>query len=486
MDSERERILLNFAAQSVRISATRDKQELKNAQLTLARTEATIQLTKSALALEQQRGTALRAVGLQLAEEQAALGQINQLSLVALQTRTALADLAAETDLDPAIRAERVRLILLQDQVKAAGALRTLRATEAKREASFEALTLLGLEERGDIESQIAALKIESAQRARDIAAEETDEITKQNNLLAERLKRDAAVAKLRADAFRERTGAVRTGFAAGAATDTGAVSAQFAAEQERGLTLQVQALEVAKQQAELRGQDATFLERRIEQLRAEAEAERAVVEAQVARIEGTAQLTAGVADLSTRLAEFAALGFKGAGGYEAMGDAIASAAGLGGALAQGLGLSAKAAAKVQVAFNAAASIAAFAGFAASGFAAPNLLTASIQYGLAAAKFAAVAGSGGGGAGGGRGGGGAGGGSFVAPQFDAAAERDKTAQAFAKALRDQLEKPVQNVFNLDFRQATLLERTPAVGREVLNATEQARGSIHQSGRRGAR
>ena len=57
-----------------------------------------------------------------------------------------------------------MRLILIQDQVKAAGALRTLRATEAKREASFEALALLDLEERGDIESQIAAIKIEPDQ----------------------------------------------------------------------------------------------------------------------------------------------------------------------------------------------------------------------------------------------------------------------------------------------------------------------------------
>ncbi len=478
-DDERLKVELSYEASVTRINGSQDKAALKAAQ----RQVAQIERGRALLALERERTQELRAIELSIREQEAALGQLSQTQLISLQRQTALASLAAETGLDDTVRAERARLILLEEQVKAAETLRTLRATEATREASFEALALFDLEQRGDAESQIATLKIQSAQRLRQIAAEETDAITRQNAQRLEQLKTEADIAKVRAQTALARTDAVRTGFAAGAATDTGAVSAQFAAEQERGLTLQVQALEVAKQQVELRGQDATFLERRIEQLRAEAEAERAVVEAQVARIEGTAQLAAGIGDLSTRIADVARIGFEGEDGYRAMGDAIASAAGLGSALATGLGLSAKAAAKVQVAFNAAASIAAFAGFAASGFSQPNLLTASIQYGLAAAKFAAVAGAGGGGGAGGGRGGGAGGGSFVAPQFDAAAERDKTAQAFAKALRAQLEQPVQNVFNLDFRQATLLESTPAIGREVLNATDRARGSIHQSGQR---
>lgn len=478
-DDQRVRVQLTYEQALVRINGSQDKEALKVAQ----RGVAEVERQRALLTLERERSTELRALALQAREQEAALGQINAIQLITLQQEAALAALRAETGLDDTVRAERERLILLEAQVKTAEAARTLRATEFAREASFEALALFDLEQRGDAESQIAALKIQSAQRLRQIAAEETDAITRQNAQRLEQLKTEADIAKVRAQTALARTDAVRTGLSAGAGTDTGAVSAQFAAEQERGLTLQVQALEVAKQQAELRGQDATFMERRIEQLRAEAEAERAVVEAQVARIEGTAQLAAGIGDLSTRIADVARIGFEGEDGYKAMGDAIASAAGLGSALATGLGLSAKAAAKVQVAFNAAASIAAFAGFAASGFSQPNLLTASIQYGLAAAKFAAVAGAGGGGGAGGGRGGGAGGGSFVAPQFDAAAERDKTAQAFAKALRAQLEQPVQNVVNLDFRQATLLESTPAIGREVLNATDRARGSIHQSGRR---
>jgi hypothetical protein len=93
------------------------------------------------------------------------------------------------------------------------------------------------------------------------------------------------------------------------------------------------------------------------------------------------------------------------------------------------------------------------------------------------------------GAGAGRGGGGGGGGGaagVTTPTFNAAAERDKTAQAFAKALRDQLEKPVQNVINLDFRRATLLESTPAVGREISSAVGAAQASVYQSGQRGSR
>jgi TP901 family phage tail tape measure protein len=482
--SERTRIELSYEQTIIRINSSQDKQALKDAQINVARVQFLTQLS----GLETQRAAQLREIGGQLNDQRGQMGEISKLELVSLQTQQALADLAAERGLDDAVRAERERLILLQAQVKTADALREIKSREVAREASFTAVTLASMAERQGAEAEIQRLQLESADRRRQIEADEQDTITRNNKLLLERLTTEAQIASVRTRSALAQTDAVRTGVRQGVGTDTQALQTQFATEADADLARKIAALEVAKQQAEINGLDATFLERRIEGLRAEAEAERAVAEATIARIEATGQLAAGVTDLGTRLADVARLGFDSAAGYEATAAAISTAAGLGGALAQGLGVSAKTAAKIQAAFNAAAAIGSFAAYAASGFTAANFLTSSIQYGIAAAKFGVIAGvSSGAGAGRGGGGGGGGGASGVtAPAFNAAAERDKTAQAFAKALRDQLEKPVQNVINLDFRRATLLESTPAVGREISSAVGAAQASVYQSGQRGSR
>jgi TP901 family phage tail tape measure protein len=481
--SERTRIELSYEQTIIRINASQDKQALKDAQINVARVQYLTQLS----GLEAQRSAQLREVSGQLIDQRAQLGEISKLEIVSLQTQQALADLAADRGLDDAVRAERERLILLQAQVKTAEALREIKSREAAREASFTAVTLASLAERQGAEVEIQRIQLESADRRRQIEADEQDKITRNNKLLLERLNTEAQIAAVRTASALAQTDAVRTGVRQGVGTDTQALQTQFATEADADLARKIAALEVAKQQAELNGLDATFLERRIEGLRAEAEAERAVAEATIARIEATGQLAAGVTDLGTRLADVARLGFDSAAGYEATAAAISTAAGLGGALAQGLGVSAKTAAKIQAAFNAAAAIGSFAAYAASGFTAANFLTSSIQYGIAAAKFGVIAGvSSGAGSARGGGGGGAGAAGVTAPTFNAAAERDKTAQAFAKALRDQLEKPVQNVINLDFRRATLLESTPAVGREISSAVGAAQASVYQSGKRGSR
>lgn len=480
-DDRRVQLSLTYQQTLIRINASKDADQLKEIQ----RQNALIEYQRGGLALEAERASQRRAASLAVDAELTAQGKMSALLLVERERRAALAELAAESGLDDQVRAQRERLINLEAERKATDAIAQLRQTEAARTASFDAITLSSLAQRKDAESQIAALKIESAQRSRQIVLEETDAIVRQNKLLKEQQETERGIAQIKLQKTLERTEAVRTGASAGLGTDTSGLAGQFAAESGAALELQVRSLEIAKQQAEVRGLDTAFMERRIQQLREEAEAQRAVTEAQMAQIEGTAMLASGVVDLGTRLAEVAALGFQGQDAYNAMGSAIAASAGLGTALAQGLGLSAKAAAKVQVAFNAAASIAAFAAFAASGGAAPNLLTAGIQYGLAAAKFGLVAGVGGGGSsrGGGVGGGGGTASSFSAPTFDASAERDKTAQAFARALRDQMEKPVQNVINLDFRRATLLESSPAVGREISSAVGAAKQSVYESGKR---
>lgn len=478
-EDQRARVQLTYEQTIARINASQDREALKAAQ----RTSAQLERGRQLLDLERQRAAELRGLELSIAEQGVALGQVTRLQLISLERQSALAALASETGLDPVVRAERERLILLQEQVKTADALRELRGVEAAREASFTQLQIERLGERRDEAAQIARIELESAERRRQIAQQEQDTITRNNLLTTERLRTEAQIAAVRTQAALAQTEAARTGVRQGVGTDTSALQGLFAAEAAADLERKVSALEIAKQAAELRGQDTEFLERRIAALREEAEAERAVAEALVARIEATGQLAAGVTDLSTRLADVARVGFDSAEGYEAMGAAIGAAAGLGGALAQGLGVSAKTAAKIQAAFNAAAAIGSFAAYAASGFTAANFLTSSIQYGIAAAKFGVIAGvSSGAGSARSGGGGGAGVSGATAPSFNAAAERDKTAQAFARALRAELEKPTQTIINIDQSRATLLERAPAVQRDIQRAVIGAGRSVYQSGR----
>jgi hypothetical protein len=393
--------------------------------------------------------------------------------------------LVVEQNISDEVRALKQAVILADAEQKTREAMI---ADERRLFAQFQsrnALELSALGQREDAESQIAALRIQSSERLRQIALDETDETVKANKLRLEREETEKRIAALRTQQLLDRSAAIRAGVSAGVNTDTSALQAQFGAEADAELARKIKTLEVAKQQAEVNGLDATFLERRIEGLRAEAEAERDVAAAMIARVEATGQLASGFADLSTKIADTLALGIGSKEAYVAMGDAIGVAAGLGGALAQGLGVSAKTAAKVQAAFNAAAAIGAFGAYAASGFAAPNFLTASIQYGIAAAKFGIIAGvSSGAGAGrsGGGGAGSAGGGGFSAPTFNAAAERDKTAQAFAKALRDTMERPVQQIINIDMSRATILEKNPKVAADIYKSVEGV--SVYQSGKRG--
>lgn len=479
-EDQRARVQLTYEQTIARINASQDREALKVEQRAIAQLERGRQLAD----LERQRVAELRGLALSIGEQEVALGRVTRLQLISLERQSALAALAEETGLDPVVRQERERLILLQEQVKTAEALRGVREVELAREASFTQLALAQLGERQDAESQIARIRLESADRRRQIAQQEQDALTRSNALLTEQLRTEAQIAAVRTRAALAQSEAVRAGVRQGVETDTSGLQGLFASEAALDLERKVQALEVAKQAAELRGQDTEFLERRIAALREEAEAERAVAEALVARIEATGQLAAGVTDLSTRLADVARVGFDSAEGYEATAAAIGAAAGLGGALAQGLGVSAKTAAKIQAAFNAAAAIGSFAAYAASGFTAANFLTSSIQYGIAAAKFGAIAGVSAG-AGSGRSGGGGSGASAgaTAPSFNAAAERDKTAQAFAKALRAELEKPTQTIINIDQSRATLLERAPAVGRDIRAAIVSADRSVYQSGRR---
>lgn len=482
---DRSRLIqLKYEQDLARINASKDKQAVKDAQAVTAGLERDrAQLELSRQIYQEQVAGDVEALRLRAQ----LIGAGGELVAIDLERQAALKALAADQSLSDEVRALKEAAILAEAEKKTREQQLGVERQLFAQEQAATALQVDRLSERKDAESQIAVIRLQSSERLRQIALDEEDATIRTLKLRREQEDTERKIADVRIKAALAQTEDVRQRVSAGFGTDTGGLQSQFAAEAQLELDNRIQSLEVAKQAAELRGQDTEFLTKRIEGLRAEAEAERAVAAATIARVEATGQLISGVTDLSTKLADVATLGFDSAAGYEATAAAISTAAGLGGALAQGLGVSAKTAAKIQAAFNAAAAIGSFAAYAASGFTAANFLTSSIQYGIAAAKFGVIAGvSSGAGAGRGGGGGGAGASGVTTPTFNAAAERDKTAQAFAKALRDQLEKPVQNVINLDFRRATLLESTPAVGREISSAVGAAQASVYQSGQRGPR
>ena len=142
----------------------------------------------------------------------------------------------------------------------------------------------------------------------------------------------------------------------------------------------------------------------------------------------------------------------------------------------------AKKRAKVEALINGAAAIANAGLYAASFFTAGNFLTASISHGLAAAKFATIAGSGGGGGGGGssRGGGSAGAGtasissSSSGGQSNYAKSQDDFAAKIASAFQSINDKPQVVNYNFDQSGQVNLQDSPLIQQQVRDSIDQSR------------
>jgi hypothetical protein len=164
--------------------------------------------------------------------------------------------------------------------------------------------------------------------------------------------------------------------------------------------------------------------------------------------IPGLGQLAAGLREVSTQQ-------WNNAEGAEAAVAAMGGLTSLGGQLAGMITSDRKKAAKVEAGFHAAAAIGAFAAWAASSFTLANYGVAAAQHGVAAAKFAMVAGSGGSSqtpSRGGAGGGGGGGAGMLA--------RDRATTSTQQA------KPADIVINVDMGSSTNLRSAVDTGREI--------------------
>jgi len=140
-------------------------------------------------------------------------------------------------------------------------------------------------------------------------------------------------------------------------------------------------------------GGDTTFLDRRIEALEREAELEQRNQQLLSQRAELLDRVGQATANLAATTIELNAAQDGTAEAYALQAQAIGQLAGVAGQIAGAFIEDTRQRARVEALFQGAASAAALAGFIASGGAAPNLLAASIQHGLAAAQFAVVAGT---------------------------------------------------------------------------------------------
>jgi TP901 family phage tail tape measure protein len=484
-EDERAKVQLRFEQALLRINASKDAEALKASKRQTAEAER----DQALQALAKTQADQLIASQVEALRLRASMvAETDKLLSIELERQAAALELSGQRGLAQEVRDLREQSIAqkaVTDEVKA-------RKEEAQQAAAKQIAFLRSeatlLERSTSIVAQRQAIELEREAKIAEINASEVEQRTKVNQLALVELEATKQLLDLKRKTQlveAERLSGIQQGLAAGLGTDVTGLLGQASGERQGAINDQIAQLQAQKASDSQSGADTTLLERRITLLQQEAEAERQSLELQKQRIQATEAATTALGTLVLKTAEASALGFKGAEAFSAMGAAVSATAALGGALASALNLPAKQAAKLQVAFNVAAAIAAGAAYAASGYTAFPLLQAAIQHGVAAAKFGAIAGgAGGGGASIPRGGGsGSAGGSAAsaAGTFNANAERERTAAAFARALRDELARPSSVTMNIDYGSSTQLAKAPDVARELQRTLGASAATLFQAG-----
>jgi len=246
-------------------------------------------------------------------------------------------------------------------------------------------------------------------------------------------------------------------------------------------LDRQVARLEAAKELQAAQGQDVTFLERRIEALKAEGEQEKINQELLRERITLTGQALNQGAELVTQIRLAASATTDQAAAQNAQLSALQAGVSLSGALSSIFVKDIRTRAKVEGAINAAASVAALGAYAYSGFTAQNFLLAGIQYGVAAGKFFAVSGAGSGSSRPSIPSGSTGSSSAPRPQTSAPSRQDRqsiSALSDLRALQLSQGSPVQ----INVTGNTFLESSPSTQRRLNEYVQRASNLQARQGR----
>ena len=497
-DDARTRIALQLEAKLAQIVESKASSAVKAAQTNLAEIEsqreiadlevqiasrrrtnlievqsAQADLLQSRIALREQETLILGALTDEQRARRIIADETDKLTAIELQRKAAVKQVASE-GLEGELLLLRLRGVESKAELDRQTVLAQTAQARLAQEDRFTSARIASLEQVGGVEARIAAIRLKAGQEIIKLGREDIDGRTRALEVANAQRAADAEILAIRRQIAVQRITSIGGGVSAGISTDVSPIFEQATREREAVASAQIAELERAKTTAQAQGASTALLERRIELLREESAAEQRGLELQRQRIEGLAQVGAGLADVATQAAIVAKLGFDNEDAYTAFGSAIGAAAGIAGALATGLGLSAKTSAKLQAAFNAAAAIAAGAGYAASGFTAVNLLGAAIQHGVAATKFAAIAGS-----------------SVAVPSIarggsvgsgsqSASGGRDAQDRASAAGARERAQT-AGLVINVDFGSSTQLSRAPDVAREVAQAVGAANGQTYQPG-----
>ncbi len=404
---------------------------------------------------------------LALTDELGALELNRQRQLLALEGQSLEAETLKTKEATIQLEFEREREAIIrrrqQEELSTTAAIRTLER---------ETLGALATDEQ-----RIQALRAEGAARIAQIQASEQDEAIKTLEIRKATQETEQEILDIRLAGLQRTTDAVRAGLGA----ETTLIDASFS-RQSQELDAQIQRLEAARQNVEAQNGDTTFLDRRIASLEAEAEGERRVQELLAQRLTLLESVGGATLDLVDAARTLEAVQAGSAEAQNAQLSAISAAASLGSSIAAAAIRDTKKLALIQALFEGAASVAAFAAYAKSGFLAQNFLVASIQHAAAAAKFGIVAGTAAG-AGGGAGGAGTGPSAAAAAQStraDGSGGQADLVESFTRALKDVFDRPVQQIYQVDFTNAVLLESAPRIERRIRDAGDRARRQTLQS------
>jgi TP901 family phage tail tape measure protein len=386
--------------------------------------------------------------------------QGKQREAIELETRSRIAQIRQNEELGARGRVEEEYLVNQARLTELAAleraeveALQSARIESARLAGEAQAMRLIDLELAQQITQirQSALTQEEQALRIRNAemtATRELFEIEKQR-------------ARLVPDAVTQ--GAVQ-----GFSVDTSSLSRDLLAERQSG----IDELRANRDNVAARGGSTDFLDRRIEQLEQEFELEQRNQAQLQERLGVLSSVTESVGALTAQTFEYAASQKTAADAAKLTQSALSAVAGIGSELADVFIKDAKKRAKTQVFIESAAALANLALFATTGV--PAFAQGAALHGASALKYGIVAGVAGASGAGGSGGGasGAGAGAARATRLDLEVERTKSAEAYARALRDQLEAPTSITYQISFDNATLLQSAPQIAREIRQASDQ--------------
>lgn len=399
------------------------------------------------------------------------------LRAIKLQADARRKALSAKTDIAPEVRKVELQNINKTEDQEAARTLLDQRVKLARAEADILGQSASIMDKRLAIEKRFVATLAEINASQESAAQKEAETTKAQIEKKRELLELDLA-----------RVDAITKAVQAGINTDVSSVVDQGLAERTTALQSELDQLKSRRETAKEGGADTTFLDRTIEVQQRAIEQEQKYQQGLAQTINLWTQGASRVVTLGSNVASLAEIvnvsgdaWIKNADAQKAAVAGIGAAASLGSTLASAFVDSAKERAKVEAAINAAAAVASFAVYAYSGFTAGNFLAASVQHGVAAAKYGIIAGSSAGGGGsGGRGSGGStpsfGGG---LPTVNLAEQQERLGRVIGESVKAALEQPVQNIYNIDFGRSTHLSNAPDIARTIRQTVDGDRTTSYQ-------